>query len=108
MPPLPIFSRLFVSLISTGIDDVAFCLQIFSNGKYKSVEHRAVVNNAVTRISVVMANGPALDTVVRPAYKLVDEEMCPVAYVPMKYQEYLEMQQGNQIVGKTCLQRIQV
>ncbi|GJX93990.1 DMR6-like oxygenase 2-like protein [Tanacetum coccineum] len=73
-----------------GFDDVAFSLQIFSNGKYRSVEHRAVVNNAVTRISVVMANGPALDTVVRPAYKLVDEEMCPAAYVPMKYKEYLD------------------
>ncbi|PWA68441.1 Non-heme dioxygenase N-terminal domain-containing protein [Artemisia annua] len=83
-------------------------LEIFSNGKYRSVEHRAVVNNAVTRISVVVANGPALDTVVRPAYKLVDEETSPVAYVPMKYKEYLEMQQGNQIVGKKCLQRIQV
>ncbi|CAI9769208.1 unnamed protein product [Fraxinus pennsylvanica] len=33
-------------------------LEIFSNGKYKSVKHRAVVNNQATRISVVIANGP--------------------------------------------------
>lgn len=85
-----------------------FCLQIFSNGKYKSVEHRAIVNNMATRISLVVANGPSLDTVVRPAYELVDEERCPASFVPMKYKEYLEMQQGNQIVGKTCLDRVRV
>ncbi|KAI3525547.1 hypothetical protein L1887_04408 [Cichorium endivia] len=83
-------------------------LEIFSNGKYKSVEHRAVVNNSVTRISVVVANGPSLDTVVRPAYELVDDERCPAVFVPMKYKEYLEMQQGNQIDGKTCLDRVRV
>ncbi|KAL7599047.1 2-oxoglutarate-dependent dioxygenase 19 [Lactuca sativa] len=83
-------------------------LEIFSNGKYKSVEHRAIVNNVATRISVVVANGPSLDTVVRPAYELVDEERCPASFVPMKYKEYLEMQQGNQIVGKTCLDRVRV
>ncbi|KAJ0565556.1 putative flavonol synthase [Helianthus annuus] len=81
-------------------------LQIFSNGKYKSVEHRAMVNNAVTRLSVVVANGPSLDAVVEPAYKLVTEEKCPPKYIPMKYMEYLEMQQGNQIGGKTCLDKI--
>ncbi|MFS7979304.1 putative flavonol synthase [Helianthus anomalus] len=83
-------------------------LEIFSNGKFKSVEHRAIVNNAVTRLSVVVANGPSLDAVVEPAYKLVTEERCPPAYNPMKYKEYLEMQQGNQIIGKTCLDRVRV
>ncbi|KAM0012350.1 putative flavanone 3-dioxygenase [Helianthus debilis subsp. tardiflorus] len=83
-------------------------LEIFSNGKFKSVEHRAIVNNAVTRLSVVVANGPSLDAVVEPAYKLVTEERCPSAYNAMKYKEYLEMQQGNQIIGKTCLDRVRV
>lgn len=83
-------------------------LQIFSNGKYPSVEHRATLNNAVTRLSVVVTNGPALDAVVEPAHKLVSEERCPPAYMPMKYKEYLEMQQGNRIVGKTCLDRVRL
>nr|XP_043623313.1 2-oxoglutarate-dependent dioxygenase 19-like [Erigeron canadensis] len=83
-------------------------LEIFSNGKYKSVEHRAVVNNSVTRMSVVLANGPSLDAYVSPAYSLLDEEMCPAAYVPMKYKDYLEMQQGNHLVGKTCLDRVRI
>ncbi|MFS7980923.1 putative 2'-deoxymugineic-acid 2'-dioxygenase [Helianthus anomalus] len=66
----------------------------------------AMVNNAVTRLSVVVANGPSLDAVVEPAYKLVTEEKCPPTYIPMKYMECLEMQQGNQIGGKSCLDKI--
>ncbi|KAJ0914293.1 putative flavanone 3-dioxygenase [Helianthus annuus] len=91
---------------SSFLVNTADQLQIFSNGKYKSVEHRAMVNNAVTRLSVVVANGPSLDAVVEPAYKLVTEEKCPPKYIPMKYMEYLEMQQGNQIGGKSCLDKI--
>ncbi|KAI3803799.1 hypothetical protein L1987_31961 [Smallanthus sonchifolius] len=86
--------------------NIADQLQIFSNGKYKSVEHRAIVNNVVTRLSVAVANGPSLDVVVEPAYKLVTEERCVPGYIPMKYKEYLEMQQSNKIVGKTCLDRV--
>ncbi|KAI3900225.1 hypothetical protein MKW92_004127 [Papaver armeniacum] len=37
-------------------------MEILSNGKYKSVVHRAVVNNKQTRISMVMTNGPPMRT----------------------------------------------
>ncbi|KAI3774604.1 hypothetical protein L1987_49163 [Smallanthus sonchifolius] len=82
--------------------------QIFSNEKYKSVEHRAIVNNAVKRLSVAMANGPSPDTAVEPAYKLLTEERCKRAYNPMKYKEYVEMQQSNKLDGKTCLDKVRV
>ncbi|XP_076954828.1 2-oxoglutarate-dependent dioxygenase 19-like [Bidens hawaiensis] len=83
-------------------------LQILSNRKYQSVEHRATLNSAVTRLSVVVVNGPALDAVVEPAHTLVTKERCPSAYIPMKYEEYLKMQQGNRIVGKTCLDKVRL
>ncbi|KAI3983785.1 hypothetical protein MKX01_005402 [Papaver californicum] len=37
-------------------------MEVLSNGKYKSVLHRAVVNNKETRISLVMTNGPPTRT----------------------------------------------
>ncbi|MCL7037404.1 hypothetical protein MKW94_009785 [Papaver nudicaule] len=37
-------------------------MEILSNGKYKSVLHRAVVNNKETRLSLVMTNGPPTRT----------------------------------------------
>ncbi|KAL3382556.1 hypothetical protein AABB24_002200 [Solanum stoloniferum] len=84
-------------------------LEIFSNGKYKSNLHRAVVNNKVTRISVAVAHGPSLDTIVRPASPLMEKENSPSAYyIPMKYKDYLEMQQSNQLNAKSCLERVKI
>ncbi|KAI3445766.1 hypothetical protein Pfo_002431 [Paulownia fortunei] len=83
-------------------------LEIFSNGKYKSALHRAVVNNQKTRISIAMANGPSPDTVVCPASQLVQTEGCVPAYVPMKYEDYLFSQQNNQLNGKAILKRVQI
>ena len=78
--------------------------QVLSNGKYKSIRHRAVVNNKATRISIVVAHGPSLDTVVSPAPELVENESRPAAYMPMKYKDYMNLQLG----GKPCLDHIQL
>ncbi|KAK3015869.1 hypothetical protein RJ639_007813 [Escallonia herrerae] len=83
-------------------------LEIFSNGKYKSVMHRAVLNKNVTRITLVTPNGPSLDTSVSPASKLVDNKSNPSAYMSMKYKEYLELQQNTPLDGKPCLDRVKV
>ncbi|GFY89426.1 hypothetical protein Acr_06g0013660 [Actinidia rufa] len=47
---------------------------VLSNGKYKSIRHRAIVNNKATRISLAVVHGPSLDTVVSPAPELVESE----------------------------------
>ncbi|KAG8368631.1 hypothetical protein BUALT_Bualt15G0065700 [Buddleja alternifolia] len=83
-------------------------LEIFSNGKYKSVMHRAVVNNERSRISIVMANGPSPEAVVRPASKVVQAQGCTPAYAPMKYKEYLLSQQSNKLNGKSMLEQIKI
>ncbi|TYH33459.1 hypothetical protein ES332_D13G061400v1 [Gossypium tomentosum] len=81
-------------------------IEILSNGKYKSVLHRAVVNNRDERISIAVPHGPALDAIVSPASKLVENVGNPPAYGAMKYKEYLELQQGTMLNGKSCLERI--
>ncbi|GFY89429.1 hypothetical protein Acr_06g0013690 [Actinidia rufa] len=65
---------------------------ILSNGRYKSIMHRAVVNNQSIRISIAIPNGPSLDTMVSPAPELVDNESRPAAYIPMKYKDYMDLQ----------------
>ncbi|GFY89433.1 hypothetical protein Acr_06g0013730 [Actinidia rufa] len=79
-------------------------LQVLSNGKFKSIRHRAVVNNKATRISIAVVHGPSLNTVVSPAPGLVKSESCPAAYMPMKYKDYLNFQHD----GKRCLDHIQL
>ena len=77
-----------------------FPCKILSNGKYKSIAHRALVNNKATRMSIALAHGPALDTVMRPAPELVDNESDQPAYVEMTYSKFLELQQTGRLRSK--------
>lgn len=77
-------------------------LEVVSNGMYKSVLHRAVVNNHNTRISVAVVNGPSLDAVVQPPMG------CKPEYIPIKYRDYLLAQQNNQLKGKSILKQIRI
>lgn len=92
-----------VFLVNTG-DHV----EILSNGKCKSVMHRAVVNSKTMRMSIAVSNGPSPDSIVAPAPELLDSERHPAAYIGMKYKEYLELQQSNNLDGKSCLDRVKV
>ncbi|KAF5731925.1 putative Leucoanthocyanidin dioxygenase [Tripterygium wilfordii] len=84
-------------------------LEILSNGKYKSVLHRAVVHDKTTRISVAMAHGPCLDAVVTPAPKLLaDAENHQPAYIGIKYKDYLQLQQSSNLDGKSNLDCLRV
>lgn len=80
-------------------------LEILSNGRYKSVEHRAVVNSQETRISVAVGHGPELMATIRPASPLVDETD-EIKYRPITYKDYMRCQQSSAVRGKTPLQAI--
>ena len=64
-------------------------LQIFSNGKYKSVLHRALVNAEKSRISVVSFHSMAFNCTVSPSPKLVDESN-PKRYRDTDFGSFLE------------------
>lgn len=83
------------------------CVQILTNGKYKSIVHRAVVNAKATRISFGTAHGPTLDTIVNPALDLINEDN-PSAYRGITYRDYLQLQQSHELDGKSCLDRIRI
>ncbi|XP_014490680.1 protein DMR6-LIKE OXYGENASE 2-like isoform X2 [Vigna radiata var. radiata] len=89
-------------LINTGDH-----MEILTNGKYKSVIHRAVVNTKGTRISIGTAHGPNLDTIVGPAPELVGDDN-PALYRAITYRDYILLQQNNELDKKTCLERIRI
>ncbi|XP_056166026.1 2-oxoglutarate-dependent dioxygenase 19-like [Syzygium oleosum] len=78
-------------------------LKILSNGKYKSVLHRAVVNDKATRISIALSNGPSPDTVITPVEQLVDGKNNRAMHIGMKYKDFLELQQSIVLNGKSGL-----
>ncbi|EFJ33624.1 LOW QUALITY PROTEIN: 2-oxoglutarate-iron(II)-dependent oxygenase [Selaginella moellendorffii] len=78
-------------------------LQIYSNGKLKSVEHRAIVNADKARVSVGLFYDPASDVRVSPIPKFVDTEH-PAAYNPCVFRDYLKNLYSKNLVGKELLE----
>ncbi|PON87690.1 Oxoglutarate/iron-dependent dioxygenase [Trema orientale] len=64
-------------------------LQVLSNGRYKSVHHRAVTNKMQPRISLAMFYGPNKDALIGPIEDLIDEEHPPL-YRRYSYAEFIE------------------
>ncbi|CAA0816096.1 2-oxoglutarate (2OG) and Fe(II)-dependent oxygenase superfamily protein [Striga hermonthica] len=80
-------------------------LEILSNGKYKSVEHRGTVNADKTRISVAVGHGPDLLSTVQPASPLVEKKE-RASFRPITYKDYIKFQQTTPVRGKSALQAI--
>lgn len=60
--------------------------QVVSNGNYKSVEHRVIVNSAAERVSLAFFYNPKGDKLIQPIKELVTENS-PL-YLPMTFNEY--------------------
>ncbi|KAF5179877.1 Dmr6-like oxygenase [Thalictrum thalictroides] len=93
-----------VSSPNTILVNVADHLERLSNGKYKSVLHRAIVNNKTTRISLAETHGPCPDKIVTPVAELVENETYPAVYPGMTYKEEMYSRLSNQIAGKSHLE----
>ncbi|RWR86524.1 protein DOWNY MILDEW RESISTANCE 6-like protein [Cinnamomum micranthum f. kanehirae] len=78
-------------------------LQALSNGKYKSLWHRAIVNSNEERISVASFFCPANDAVIAPAKKLTSEET-PAIYRSFTYDEYYKRFWSRNLDEEKCLE----
>ncbi|KAK8942022.1 Leucoanthocyanidin dioxygenase [Platanthera guangdongensis] len=75
---------------------VSDLLEIFSNGKYKSLLHRVTVDKKMTRLSVVTAIGSSWEgVVVAPAVELVETE--PAAFRGITYKDYIRHYQSGKL-----------
>ncbi|KAI5395770.1 probable 2-oxoglutarate-dependent dioxygenase SLC1 [Lathyrus oleraceus] len=63
-------------------------LEIFSNGKYKSVLHRVVVNSSKRRRSIASLHSISFNGTVRPSPKLIDEAN-PKRYADTDFETFL-------------------
>ncbi|KAB2602916.1 gibberellin 20 oxidase 1-like [Pyrus ussuriensis x Pyrus communis] len=70
------------------IINVGDILQVWSNDRYESVEHRAVVNAEKERFSIPFFVNPAHYTVVTPMEELTDEQN-PAKYKPYNWGKFL-------------------
>ncbi|XP_038994039.1 protein DMR6-LIKE OXYGENASE 1-like [Hibiscus syriacus] len=64
-------------------------IQVLSNGRFKSVHHRAVTNKTRKRVSIATFYTPDKDTIIGPIRDLIDEQHPPL-YWEYRFSEFLE------------------
>jgi isopenicillin N synthase-like dioxygenase len=77
-------------------------VEVMTNGKYKSVEHRAVTNQERARLSIANFYNAGVDAEVAPAVKLVDEHN-PCLYRKFIHKDYILYHLSRQLKGKRHL-----
>jgi len=82
-------------------------LQVVSNGRFRSVEHRAVTNASTARISIPMFYGPSEDAFIAPAASLVDEQR-PALYRGYKLGEFMRLFWSQELKSKTVLDHFKI
>lgn len=77
-------------------------MEVMTNGKYKSIEHRAVTNEERARLSIANFYNASVDAEVAPATKLVDEQN-PCLYRNFIHKDYIRYHLSRQLKGKRHL-----
>lgn len=72
-------------------------MEILSNGRYKSVVHRAIVNSEKKRFSIASLHSLAIDKKVVTAPELVDEKH-PLSYKEGSFGDFLQFLTDNGIL----------
>ncbi|KAL7120954.1 hypothetical protein ACP275_02G154000 [Erythranthe tilingii] len=74
-------------------------MEVLSNGRYRGVVHRAVLNSEKNRISIANIQSLSMDEKVGPALELVDEEY-PVLYEEASFADFLKFVSENDILER--------
>ncbi|KAI3909313.1 hypothetical protein MKW92_005002 [Papaver armeniacum] len=77
-------------------------LEIFSNGRYKSVLHRAIVNSNKSRTSVASLHSMPFINMVRPSPKLINEKN-PRSYLDTDFATFLDFLSSSELKEKNFL-----
>ncbi|ONI28331.1 hypothetical protein PRUPE_1G138800 [Prunus persica] len=95
VPVKPIPNALIINIGDTT--------EVLTNGKYKSVEHRAVTNKEKDRLSIVTFYAPSYEIELGPMEELVDENN-PCKYRRYIHGEYSKHYVTNKLQGKKTLE----
>ncbi|CAL1397226.1 unnamed protein product [Linum trigynum] len=78
-------------------------LEVLTNGKYKSVEHRAVTHKEKDRLSIVTFYAPSYEVEIGPLPEMVDEINNPCTYRRYNHGEYSKHYVTSKLQGKKTL-----
>ncbi|KAL3376960.1 hypothetical protein AABB24_003404 [Solanum stoloniferum] len=87
--------------------NVGDALKIFSNGIYKSIEHRSVVNSERERMSVATFQNPRLDGELGPANSLINAHN-PPKFKKIGVTEFYKGYVTRELVGKSYVDTMKI
>ncbi|KAL9411918.1 hypothetical protein AB3S75_045509 [Citrus x aurantiifolia] len=83
-------------------------LEVLSNGRYKSVVHRAILNRGSTRISLASLHSLGMDEKMETAKELVDEKN-PKGYEESSFRDFLNFLSKNDLAeGKSFIDTLKI
>lgn len=82
-------------------------MQIVTNGIYKSIEHRAIVNEDKERISIATFLSPKLDGDLGPAPSLLTPQ-CPAQFRRIGVADYFKGFFSRELVGKSYIHTLRI
>ncbi|KAE8692447.1 putative disease resistance protein [Hibiscus syriacus] len=88
--------------------NVGDVIEMWSNGKYKSIEHRAVANDNRARISYASFLFPHDKVEIEPLNHMIDQKTEQQIYKKVKYGDYLRNSMKRKMEGKAHTQMAKV
>ncbi|XP_010919592.2 S-norcoclaurine synthase 1 [Elaeis guineensis] len=88
------------------IVNVGDVFEIFSNGRYKSIEHRAVVSTEKERLSVAAFHSPNIDAMIGPLPELVRGS--ELNYMTVDHENFMKLFFSARLDGKSFLDRMKL
>ena len=80
---------------------IPFCGQVMSNGEYKSIEHRTVLDQENERFSIAAFHFPNVNAVIGPLQDLVQKN--GELYKTLSNDEFFGLFQKGKLEGKSIL-----
>ncbi|KAF9607126.1 hypothetical protein IFM89_032242 [Coptis chinensis] len=93
-------------ILGAFIVNIGDAIEIMSNGIYKSIEHRAVINTDKERLSIAAFHDPEYGTKIGPLPDLVKEN--GAKYKSIDYEDYLIRLSNNKLDGKSLIDQMKL
>ncbi|XP_030553015.1 1-aminocyclopropane-1-carboxylate oxidase-like [Rhodamnia argentea] len=75
-------------------------LEVITNGKYKSIEHRVIAQSDGNRMSLASFYNPGSDAVIYPAPELAEKEEKGQVYPKFVFEDYMKLYAGRKFQAK--------
>jgi len=88
------------------IANIGDIIEILSNGVYKSIEHRAMINAKEERLSIATFHGPREDSVIGPLAEIA--KGYKPKYVSMSYKEFMKAYFSTKLEGRRLMESLKL